>query len=92
MAPCVALAVDRVGVGGVEIGRQMLERDARAAVPLGSAPLRFELDRDVARDELSTARERKREVVAVRAEFELDVALVAAEQEQLDDLEVPEPV
>ena len=92
MAPCVALAVDRVGIGGAQPGWQVLEGDQCAAVPLGSAPLRFELDRDVAGDELSTARERKGEIVSVRAEFELDVAIVAAEQKQLDDLEVPEPV
>ncbi len=55
-------------------------------------PLRFEFDGQIARDELAAARERKREEVAVRAELELEVAIVVAEQEELDDLEIPEPV
>ncbi len=92
MAPRVALAVDRVGVGGLEIGREMREGDARAAVPVGSASFRLELDRQITRDELAAARERKSEEVAVRAELELEIAIVPAEQEELDDLVVPEPI
>ncbi len=70
----------------------MLEGDPRAAVPTGPVPLRFEFDGQIARDVLPAAREREREEVAVRAELELEVAIVVAEQEELDDLEIPEPI
>lgn len=89
-APRGALAVDRVGVGRAQPGREMLAADARATVPEVAVPLRLVFDPDVARDQPSSTREHEREIVALRAELELEVAIGLAEQEELDDLEVPE--
>lgn len=46
----------------------------------------------VAGEQISCAVQLEREVVPVRPELELEVALVCAEQEQLDDLPLPEAI
>lgn len=87
-----ALAVDRVGVGGDEIRGKIADACACAAVPAASTPLDRVFDGQVVRDDLSPACEAQGQVVAVGAEFELEVLIVPSEQEELDDLEVPEPI
>src|SRR5690606_34802883 len=49
-------------------------------------------DDEVARDDPPPPGEPQRQIMAVGSELELEVLLVAAEQEELDDLVVPEAV
>lgn len=87
-----ALAVDRVGVGGDEIRGKIADACPRAAMPAISAPLDRILDGQIVRDDPSPTREAQGQVMSMRAELELEVLVVLSEQEELDDLEVPEPV
>ncbi len=50
------------------------------------------LDDEVARDDVPPPRQTQRQIVAMRTELELEILLVDAEQEELDDLVVPESV
>jgi Ser/Thr protein kinase RdoA (MazF antagonist) len=50
------------------------------------------LDGEIARDDPPPTGEAQREVMTVGAELELEVLLVPTEQEELDDLELPEAV
>lgn len=90
MSAVGALAMDRIGVGCGERRRKILEAGAGAAGPARTAALDRVLDGEIAGDDLAATGEAKREIVTVRAELELEVLLVASEQEELDDLEIPE--
>ena len=84
--------MDRVGIRRDDVGRKLVEACTRPAVPASGTPLDFVFDPEIARDDLPPARKRERQEMAVWTEFELEVALVPAEQEELDDLEVPEAI
>jgi hypothetical protein len=91
VAPRPASSVDRIGVRDGEIRRETIESEARVALPAWAFSHGRELDREIARDEPPSTREAKCQVMAVWAELELEVALVRADEEELDDLEFPEP-
>lgn len=76
----------------MQAGRKPVEGQTRVPGPARSAPLDPEIDREIARDDPPSAFESEGEGVAVRAELELEVAIASAQQEELDDLVVPEPV
>ena len=91
MAPPRAGAVDGVGVRCEEPGRKLRPGDARPAPPARSAPLGAEFESDLAVDDLAAARQPQCEPMTVGAEFQLEVAVGLAEQEELDDFVIPEP-
>lgn len=92
MAARRAPTMDGVGIGGDEAGRQRRALDPRATRPAIRVDLRRVLDGEITRDDTPPPGKPQREIVAMRSELELEVLLVAAEQEELDDLVVPESV
>ncbi len=92
VAPRFPQTVDRVGVGRAQVGRKPGDGKARMAVPARPASLHPIIDWNIARDDPPSAFESEGEGVAVGAELELEVAIAFAEQEELDDLVVPEPI
>lgn len=84
--------MDRIDVRGAQTGRQTIRREPGPTAPASARALDREVDRDLVRDDMPSAFEREREMVAVGTELELEVAIAVAEQEELDDLVIPESV
>jgi len=84
--------MDRIDVRGAQPLWHERAGAACAAVPARTAAHDLEVEGEVRRDHPASPLEAQREVVAVGPELELEVALAGAEQEELDDLEFPEPV
>lgn len=89
-AACGALAMDRVGIRGMDGRRKPVERDAGLAAPALGFALCAERDRNAARDDVASSRELEPQVMSVGAELDLQVAIAVSQQEELDDLEFPE--
>jgi hypothetical protein len=84
--------MDGVRVGGEEGGGQSAALGPSPSRPAPCASSSRVFEDEVARDDVPPTGESKGQIMPVRPELELEVVLVASEQEELDDLVVPETV
>lgn len=71
------------------VGRQVAARHSRSSRPARGSASGFKLDEQALLEHSTNAMQTQREVVPVRAQFQLEVVPVAAQQEELDHFEFP---
>jgi Ser/Thr protein kinase RdoA (MazF antagonist) len=90
IASSATRSVNRIRVGGTNRKRQPVERNSRIALPPRPDPLRPELDRESALYDPTSTPKTKPEKMPMWPQLDLEIALVIAQQEEFDDLELPE--
>ena len=78
--------MNRMSVERPELRRQKRPRESGTAPPASVRARRREVQRQAADFNMAAAAERQGQVVPVWTEFKFEIALVVAQQKQLDDL------